>query len=71
MLVNLTDVFTSEGLTEERCVEIDFDEFSTGQEVYPVVSKEPVRLTLENIGHSKARIRGEASVKPRHVQRIT
>ena len=62
MLVNLTDVFASEGLTEKREIEIDFNQFQTGDEVYPVASKEPVRLIMENIGQGKARIIGDTSV---------
>ncbi len=62
MLVNLTDVFTSEGKTEERDVELDFIEFRAGSEVYPVVAKEPVHLVLTNIGQSKANIQGHVNV---------
>ena len=63
MLVNLTDVFTSEGLTEEKELELSFEEFSTGANVYPVVFKTPVHLQLTNIGQGKARVQGSASVK--------
>lgn len=62
MLVNLTDVFTSEGKTEERDVEIGFQDFRAGSEVYPVVASKPVHLTLTNIGENKAKIQCDASI---------
>ncbi len=62
MLVNLTDVLTSEGKTEELHVPIEMTSFSNGIETYPVVEKSTVDLKLSNISKGKARVEGSATV---------
>ncbi len=62
MLINLTDVLTSEGKTEELQVPIEMTSFSNGVEEYPIVEKSPVQFRLSNMERGKARIEGSAKV---------
>lgn len=62
MLINLTDVLTSEGKTEEQQVSIEMTSFSNGLEQFPIIEKTPVNLLLSNNGKGKARIEGKAKL---------
>ena len=56
MLVNLSDVFSSEGKTVTVTVELEITEFVSRLGVFPITKKSPVTLILTNIGVGKARI---------------
>lgn len=62
MLINLTDVLTSEGKTEDVQVAIEMTSFSNGMEEYPIVEKSPAAFRLSNIEKGKARVEGNAKV---------
>ena len=62
MLINLTDVLTSEGKTEEQQVLIEMTSFSNGLEQYPIVEKSPVDLKLSNMNRGKAKVEGKAKL---------
>lgn len=59
MLINLTDVLTSEGKVVERRVETDWNEVSSRLGKFPIVKKTPLTLTLSNLGVNKASIEGK------------
>ncbi len=58
MLVNLSDVLTSQGKVVQTEVELELDSLRTRMGEFPIVSREPVRFTFTNIGVDKARIEG-------------
>ncbi len=58
MLVNLSDVLTSQGRVLRTEVPLELNCFRTRQGEFPIVSREPVRFTFTNIGADKARIEG-------------
>ena len=62
MLINLSEVFTLEG--KEKTWEVPFEqkEYRGGDGVYPVVSSEPVRVTVKNLGNRKLSLTGSAAV---------
>ena len=62
MLINLTDVLTSEGKKEDVQVAIEMTSFSNGIEEYPIAEKSPVAFRLSNIKKGKARVEGSAKV---------
>lgn len=62
MLINLTDVLTSEGRTVEKQVSLEMANFSNGLEEYPILEKSPVSFRFSNLEKGKARIEGSASV---------
>ena len=62
MLINLTDVLTSEGKTEEQQVHIEMTSFSNGLEQYSIVEKSPVDLKFSNINKGKVEIEGKAKI---------
>ena len=58
MLLNLTDIFTSEQKTVEKQVEYEPDRYKRAGETYEIVHKEPVIFHLANTGKGKAVISG-------------
>ena len=62
MLINLTDVLTSEGKTEEQQVVIEMTSFSNGLEEYMIVEKSPLDLKISNMSKGKARVEGKAKI---------
>jgi len=58
MLLNLTDVLTSEDKVEERLITYEPDTFICGGRSVPILEKQPFVLTCENTGKGKARLRG-------------
>ncbi len=61
MLVNLTDVFSSEQKIETKELILDMDTITVGGITYDILSKEPVVLTLKNVGKGKAMVKAKAS----------
>lgn len=62
MILNLTNVLTSEGAKEQHKAELSLDSFSCRQGVYPIVDKSPILIWLENAGERKAKLEAETSV---------
>ncbi|MBR1701322.1 MAG: DUF177 domain-containing protein [Lachnospiraceae bacterium] len=62
MLVNLSDVLTTEGKTETAEIALEMTEFSNGSDTCRVKEKSPVHLTFANIGEGKAHIEGSGSL---------
>lgn len=62
MLINLTDVLTSESKTEEQQVIIEMTSFSNGLEEYTIVEKSPFDLKISNMSKGKARVEGKAKI---------
>jgi len=60
MLVNLSDVFSSEGKTVTVTAELEMTKFAGSLGEFPITKKSPVTLILTNIGVGKARIEGNA-----------
>lgn len=62
MLMNLTDVFTSEGKVKKISQAYDRNSISYMGEAYPVVDKSEVSLTFTNIGTGLILLEGEFSL---------
>lgn len=62
MLLNLTDILTSEGKTEEYRLLPETTSFSCGGTEYKVQSMEPVVLTVSGNGKGRARLTGTCRV---------
>ena len=54
MLMNLTDVFTSEGKVVEKTVSLEMTEFQSKMGTFPIAAKSPVQITMSNLGVGKA-----------------
>ncbi|MCM1102098.1 MAG: DUF177 domain-containing protein [Clostridium sp.] len=59
MLVNLSDVLTTEGKVVTGEFPLEMTAFADGAGSFEVAEKSPVALTLTNIGEGKARVEGE------------
>ena len=62
MLVNLSDVFTSEGKVTAVTAELEMTDFHSSVGDFPITEKLPVSLRLTNIGIGKVRVEGEAEL---------
>lgn len=62
MLVNLTDVFTSEGKEKTLEVSIEMDTFKSYGVEYSILEKTPVTLTLSYVSENRAKVCGKAEV---------
>jgi len=62
MLINLTDVLTSEGKTKEVQVPIEMTSFSNGLTEYKIIEKSPVDFKFSSIERGKAQIQGKAQI---------
>lgn len=58
MLINLTDVLTSEGKVVEKQADTEITELHCRMGDFPVRDKTPLSLTLTNLGINKAAVRG-------------
>lgn len=58
MLINLTDVLTSEGRVVEQQVEAELTKISSRLGDFPIIRKSPLSLTLTNLGMNKASVKG-------------
>ena len=61
MLVNLTDIFSSEQKIESKEIAYEPDTVNVGGVSYDILSKAPVALTLKNIGKGKALVTAKTS----------
>lgn len=62
MLVNLSDVFSSEGMTASITVELEMTGFKSRLGNFSIIKKSPITLNLTNIGVGKARIEGSTEL---------
>lgn len=62
MLINLSDVLTSEGRKVTREVPLEMTGFGTGQERFEITDKSPVSFTFTNVEKGKARVSGSAEL---------
>lgn len=62
MLINLTELFTCEGKEKIYTPDIEMTEFHAPDGVYPVVSKEPVTLRIQNVGNRCLVLSGAAKL---------
>lgn len=62
MLINLTDVFTSEGKVVQKTIPLEMTEFRSISGTFPIAEASPVQLTLSNLGVGKALAEGTAEV---------
>lgn len=62
MLINLTDVLTTEGKTEEKQVIPELDSFRYQGNDYKVLEKEPFVLKLSNVEKGKASVTGNVKL---------
>lgn len=58
MLVNLSDVFTSEGRRVDMEVPLEMTAFRNGTECFEIVEKTPISFTFTNIEAGKAKVEG-------------
>lgn len=63
MLVNLSDVLTSEGRVMKKEIPLEMTEFSDRQRTFEITEKTPVVMTAANIGEGRARIEGNCRLE--------
>lgn len=63
MLVNLSDVLTSEGKVETVTVPLEMTSFKSRLGEFSITEKSPVAFTFTNIGVNKAKVEGSAELK--------
>ena len=61
MLVNLTDIFSSEQKVECKEITFERDAIQVSGQSYDILTKEPVVLNLKNIGKGKALVQASTS----------
>ncbi|MBD5457847.1 MAG: DUF177 domain-containing protein [Lachnospiraceae bacterium] len=59
MFINLTDVLTSEDKVLTMQTETDMTEVAVGGEVFQILEKSPICLTITNIGKGRAAVEGQ------------
>ena len=62
MLVNLSDVFTSQIGEESKEIPLEMTVYQDGLQEYPSLEKTPVSVTFTNIGVGKVSVKGNARV---------
>ena len=62
MLLNLTDVFTSEGKILSVDIPIEMDVFSCRSGDFPIVEKSAIHLSCQRINPNRAKVSGSAEV---------
>ena len=62
MLINLSDVLTSEGRVEKIEAQLEMTSYDSGMGSFPVVEKSPVSFTFTNVEEGKARIQGNVKI---------
>ena len=59
MIINLTDVFTSEGKDRRESLQIELDEFSYMGSQYKICEKSPLTMNFSNISKGKVLLEGQ------------
>lgn len=62
MLINLSEVFTCEGMEKTWEVPFEAKSFHGTEGDYPVAASDPVRITVQNLGNRKLSLEGQTSV---------
>lgn len=62
MLLNLTDVFTSEGKDRRESLLFEPETVSYMGEEYDILEKSPIQLTLSNVGTGKVLVDGKLTL---------
>lgn len=62
MIVNLSDVFTMGGKTEEQDILPELEKFESVMGSFPVTKKEPVPFRISNVESEKAKIEGNLRI---------
>lgn len=62
MLVNLSDVFSSEGMMTNLSVALEMDSFNSKMGDFTIINKSPIDLNLVNAGLGKVRIEGSVEL---------
>ena len=62
MLVNLSDVLTSEGKVETTTVDLEMKSFESRLGEFLITKKTPVEFTFTNIGVNKAKVEGSVEL---------
>lgn len=62
MLINLTDVFNSEGKFRSESIPFEADFFVLGDERYTIVNREDSKLVFENVESGKVLLSGDALI---------
>ena len=62
MLINLSEVFTCEGKEKTWEVPFEAEAFHGTEGNYPVVSSDPVWISVQNMGNRKLSLKGHSSV---------
>ena len=62
MLVNLTDVFSSEEKIVKQEISLDMDTFTYNGDKYSVIKQEPISMTFSNIAVGKALVEGNGKI---------
>lgn len=63
MLINLSDVLTTEGKQIQESAALEMESFDSRMGNYRIMEKSPVVFTFTNIGKEKARAEGKVSLK--------
>ena len=63
MLVNLSDVLTSEGKQVQESADLEMTSFESRMGSFEIVEKTPVVFIFTNIGNGKAKVEGSVSLK--------
>lgn len=63
MLVNLSEVLTSEGSVSSREIPVEMTAFANGLGTFRITEKTPAAFTFTNIGAGKARVEGECRLR--------
>lgn len=63
MLVNLSDVLTSEGKQVQKSADLEMTSFESRMGSYQIIEKSPAVFTFTNIGNDKAKVEGNISLK--------
>lgn len=63
MLINLSDVLTSEGKVETATVPLEMTSFTSRMGDFLITEKAPVTFTFTNIGVNKARVEGSVRLQ--------
>lgn len=62
MLLNLTEIFTSEGKVVTKDIPVEMTEFQCRSGSFQVIAKSPVRFTMSNLGVGKALVAGNGEI---------
>lgn len=60
MLINLSELFSSDGKEKRYTPDIESDIFTTPDGVYEIISRNPVELRIRNLGDRKLYVEGKA-----------